>query len=356
MANRKIGWSPSERWKWIGVLAGYVLLAVVALSFLPDWLVDQTLAGSSVATPVATATPSPPAEPSEAPQPVSVSPVDRLTAVASARQSILLAAGGGLAVLTLVLTISRDAITRDRADRESDEHVTSLYIEALKQLGDRESTSARIGGIYALERIAQDSSRDKPAVKFVLASFLREYGTRPFGSSSDPAVATDHAAAAEALGRLGATPEAAGRLELDEVNVYRLRLNEADFTQANMSFLFAREASLEDSILFSTRLYAAQLRSALLSRADLRHASLGNADLTGAYMVGAKMDGADLDGTKLFHTNLKGVTGLTSEQVDKAFGWTAKTRWPDGFTPPEPERKADQMAYGNLAHAARLDE
>jgi hypothetical protein len=41
------------------------------------------------------------------------------------------------------------------------------------QLGDQ-SLHVRIGGIYALERIARDSSRDRKTIIYVLGAFMRE--------------------------------------------------------------------------------------------------------------------------------------------------------------------------------------
>jgi len=38
----------------------------------------------------------------------------------------------------------------------------------------------RIGGIYALERVARDSPRDHPTVMEVLAAFIREHSHEPW--------------------------------------------------------------------------------------------------------------------------------------------------------------------------------
>jgi hypothetical protein len=52
--------------------------------------------------------------------------------------------------------------------------VTDRYTKAIEQLGSGK-LDVRIGGIYALERIAHDSPRDHPAVLEVLAAFVREH-------------------------------------------------------------------------------------------------------------------------------------------------------------------------------------
>src|SRR5215471_21690303 len=52
--------------------------------------------------------------------------------------------------------------------------VTDRYSKAIEQLGS-EKLDVRIGGIYALERIARDSVRDHPTVMEVLAAFIRDH-------------------------------------------------------------------------------------------------------------------------------------------------------------------------------------
>ena len=52
--------------------------------------------------------------------------------------------------------------------------VTDRYTKAIEHLGS-DKLDVRIGGIYALERIARDSARDHATVIEVLAAFLREH-------------------------------------------------------------------------------------------------------------------------------------------------------------------------------------
>jgi hypothetical protein len=51
--------------------------------------------------------------------------------------------------------------------------VTDRYSKVIEQLGS-EKLDVRIGGIYALERIARDSARDHPTIMEVLTAFIRE--------------------------------------------------------------------------------------------------------------------------------------------------------------------------------------
>jgi hypothetical protein len=48
------------------------------------------------------------------------------------------------------------------------------YSKAVEQLSS-DKLDVRVGGIYALERIARDSHRDHPTIMEVLAAFIREH-------------------------------------------------------------------------------------------------------------------------------------------------------------------------------------
>ena len=71
--------------------------------------------------------------------------------------------------------------------------MTDRYTKAIEQLGS-DKLDVRIGGIYALERIARDSARDHPAVMEVLTTFIREHhgssGLRQGRTIGDRTIAT----------------------------------------------------------------------------------------------------------------------------------------------------------------------
>ena len=71
-----------------------------------------------------------------------------------------------------------------RLSREG--QVTDRYTKAIEQLGS-DKLDVRIGGIYALERVARDSRRDHPTVMEVLAAFVREHSREQWPPSADDA-------------------------------------------------------------------------------------------------------------------------------------------------------------------------
>ncbi|MFD7390890.1 pentapeptide repeat-containing protein [Streptomyces sp. NPDC059852] len=157
--------------------------------------------------------------------------------------------------------------------------VTDRYVAAIKLLAS-DRLHERLGGIYSLERIARDSSRDHPTVTEVLAAYIR----------NPPA-----------------PKEAAGR---DDVNAALRVLGRRDLSHDPRSLILRlRGAPLnntdgEDLKLDRADLSTAQLRSVRWSCPELNEAMLRNADLTNAHLNGARLRGADLSGACLANADL----------------------------------------------------
>ena len=71
--------------------------------------------------------------------------------------------------------------------------MTDHYTKAIEQLGS-DKLDVRIGGIYALERIAHDSARDHPTVMEVFTAFIREHSLEPWPPSDDGGQETEQSA------------------------------------------------------------------------------------------------------------------------------------------------------------------
>ena len=85
----------------------------------------------------------------------------------TARTQLLTLGAGVFAAGALVFTWRNFTLSREG-------QVTDRYTKAIGQLGSKK-LDVRIGGIYALERVARDSRRDHPTVMEVLAAFIREH-------------------------------------------------------------------------------------------------------------------------------------------------------------------------------------
>jgi uncharacterized protein YjbI with pentapeptide repeats len=100
---------------------------------------------------------------------------------------------GGLA---LVLAFRRQWLSeRAQADTEEDateRHITELYTKAVEELG-HDKAPVRLGGLYALERLAQDQSVHRQTVVDIICAYLRmpfqppaDAVPGPSGTTADP--------------------------------------------------------------------------------------------------------------------------------------------------------------------------
>jgi hypothetical protein len=198
---------------------------------------------------------------------------------------LVLAAGGVFTARTVRLNQESNAIERDA-------RITDRYASAVALLGHNQP-SVRLGGVYALERIARDSEGDRGTIMDVLNAHARAYGS---GKAREERVKPDVE---------GAVIVVARRIRPEDDDFFPV-LNGIGLSHARL-----RGLPLEDS-----RLRGTNLREALLDDAVLTNARLKDADLSGAHLYGAHLMGAELDGTV-----------LTGAKYDE------RTVWPEGFEP-----------------------
>ncbi|MFE2637118.1 pentapeptide repeat-containing protein [Streptomyces scopuliridis] len=235
--------------------------------------------------------------------------------------------------------------------------ITDRYTKAVENLGN-ESMDVRLGGIYALQRIMEDSSRDHPTISNVLASYIRTHASRPPGKGQE--VPADVQAALRVLItrdarhddyfvpdlRAAQLPgvkmaERAALIHDDELST-RLRyadLREVDLSSTLLPFADLYGATLEKATLHKADLAGADLTYADLTgadvtKADLHSANLTHADLTGADLAGADLSGADLSGADLANADLNGTSLKTLHLTKKqalAARITNSTKLPAGM-------------------------
>lgn len=211
---------------------------------------------------------------------------------------------GGLAVIAgLVFAWQQLGSTAKTLQVNQDGEITSRYSSAVTQLGSDELT-VRLGGIYALERIARDSRPDYWPVMEVLTSFVRQNAPLPGGATpaATPTVAThgppvDVQAVLTVLGRRNTKWDEAGCLDLTHTN-----LAYAVLSGANLVHICLGNADLTGA-----NLLGADLSGDSLDGANLTSASLGSADLARASLTNVQATGADLTSANLTHANLQGA-------------------------------------------------
>jgi hypothetical protein len=230
----------------------------------------------------------------------------------------LVAIGG---VTTVLYTVRTFRLTQQS-------QLTERYTKAVAQLGE-DQVEGRIGGIYALERLMQDSPSDQPTIVEVLAAYVRrppcsepkaegliEPGPNK-GKRPTPGV---HAALIVLSRRTPHSQER--RLDLRHSDLRDAELGKGPGMPAGAQL---REVNLTGAQLQYIELYDAQLQDADFYVALLNGANLERAQLQRAHLVGAELEVANLRNANLAGARL-GLGALTPEQLAAAHG-VEQIRW-----------------------------
>lgn len=218
----------------------------------------------------------------------------------------------------------------------------------------------RIGAIYALERIAQDSARDHIQIMEILCAYIRQNAARAdvLLLEGEPTPGEWRAWSVQgleyprldvdvALRVIERRGEGRRLLESCREDPYRLGLERACFRKIELSLRDLTDADLEEAQfqganLRFAKLCGVNLALAELQGADLRHADLRGADLSFANLEGARLERAWFDhetdlnqaklrGAMLRSANYASIRQLTDHLKDM-FG-DASVILPGGFGP-----------------------
>jgi hypothetical protein len=272
----RLAYRGSTNWFLPLGLAAIAILAVLILWKLPQWQVAQVR---------------------------NLEPKERFDRVNEARKTLATILGG-------IALLAGFFGTWQNLQLAQEGQITDRFTKAIEQLGasypdGKPKLDVRLGGIYALERIANDSERDHWPIMEVLCTYVREHA-RVTGQDQ------------------GEQPPTTQPMSTD--------------IQAILTVLGRRDTKYEKSTevlnLRQTNLFKADLNEAHLTRADLGGADLSGADLTRADLSKADFLGADLRGSHLFGANLNFAKNLTQEQIDDAVG-DSTTILPYGLHMPE---------------------
>lgn len=219
---------------------------------------------------------------------------------------------GGVAILWNIIIARRQLVATQ------EQNITDRFSKAVEQLG-HDSTSVRIGGIYALARIAQDSPRDHWTIVEVLTAFVRDQrGLGGQGFSTQPTKFNkDIQSAISVIGRRNTSydpPKAS--LYLNYNDLRGLAFFETDYSNAYFHGSDLREVNFSRANLQNCNLWQACLTQAKLCQTNLQDAYLVGTDLREANLEECVLKGADLQ-----QANLEAAKGLTVEQVKAAENW-----------------------------------
>lgn len=259
---------------------------------------------------------------------VGLTPKDRFDSEDEARKTLATILGGVVVLGGVYFTWRNIRLTQESVATaqkslvvSQEGQITDRFTKAIEQLGavddsGKEKLEVRLGGIYALERIADQSERDYRPIMEVLSTYVRENAprkpqqvTEDSQASTPPRpLAADIQAILTVLGRRDRKFEQTDQhLDLGSTDVREADLSGADLSGADLFKADLRAAHLDKAHLSRAQFMGADLRGAYLREADLSRAILFKADLSGAQLMGADLRGAFLVLAKLIGAYLNGA-------------------------------------------------
>jgi hypothetical protein len=205
-----------------------------------------------------------------------------------------------------------------------DKQVTERFSKSIEHLGNDKAIDIRLGGIYALEQIAIDSSKYHWTVVEILSAFVREKCSTDdkytsSGNSEDNKVSADIQAALNVLVRRKFEQDPkVKKIDLRKVKLPKIEIQGANLIEADLSGANLSGADLSGANLRGANLTRANLRGADLTRANLRGSHLNEANLIRANLSGANLIEANLIRADLSGANLIESKNLTQKQIDSA--------------------------------------
>ncbi|KKG13800.1 hypothetical protein EO98_12850 [Methanosarcina sp. 2.H.T.1A.6] len=202
-------------------------------------------------------------------------------------------------------------IAQDNLKVSQEGQITERFTRAIDQLGNKKM-EIRLGGVYALERIANESEKDYWPIMRILAAYIREKSPLKKENTEhkdaeeqkkDETLSTDIQVILEVICNLKHSFNE--KLDLRNSNMRKAQLSRAHLEWADLSGADIWGADLVEAHLESTQLYKAHLEDAILVRAHLENADMREAHLERAYLQGIDLKDATLIGAHLEDVHLE---------------------------------------------------
>ncbi|MGH9755607.1 MAG: pentapeptide repeat-containing protein [Blastocatellia bacterium] len=271
-----------ERWK--AILIGVCIVVFVAFVVwkVPEWQV-RAYHGRLDANAISKLTP----------QELIQLQKDLITAENNARVTLAQIIGGLVVLLGLYATFRNIEIARENVRVADEGNLTERFSKAIELLGS-EKRDVRLGGIYALERIARDSQKDHWAVIEVLTAFVREQ------SRKDHKQWLEHLSAS----RQNADAPIQDKKTPADIQAAVTVIGRRKWTEQEKPH---QRIDLSESFFENTDFTGANFCRADFNSSDLSGAFLSDADFSGATLIGAKLIRVGLDSTKFVGADLSGA-------------------------------------------------
>ncbi len=284
-------------------------------------------------------------------------PEDFLNLVNEYRKTIAQIIGGIYVLIGLGFTWIELSSTKNTLVLSERRYVRESYSDAVNKLGSN-NPRVRLGGIYVLTDIVQESESYSNAVVQLLSTHVRmsvkddnkarkeELQACIDAITKNPLLATENPRGVSLQGISLQNYNFNGSFFKQSL-LYRGDFSNSDFSAATMEQsqfygTLCKKCRMEGTNFSETNMYGANLSQSILVNANLTHvngqlaklkeADLSGADLSNSDFAEANFSGANLTNARLDNTNLSGVDltsaiGLTKDQMTKAIV-NSKTKLP----------------------------
>ncbi len=298
-----------------------------------------------------------------------------------------------VAIIGLPLAIWRSIVAQRQSETAQRGLLNERYQKGAEMLGSK-VLPVRLGGIYALARLAREHPGDyHTQIMSLFCALVRHpvavEAAEPINGGSLTVAPTFKNGENEAgnnhllrvredvLEVLKVFRERNGtQIKTETKGEYRLNLVNADLNHADLNHADLKGADLNHADLNHAKLAGAKLNHAKLTGADLNHADLKGAELNhakligadlnhaemidaelgGAKLIGAKLAGAELIGAKLNHAKLTGAelnhAKLNHAKLNRADLNHAKLK---GAEMIDAEMKSAELDHAELIDAKLID-
>ncbi len=242
------------------------------------------------------------------------------------------------AVLGMFLSVIRNILTRHQNNISQQAQITESMGQAITQIGafngDKPNIVVRLGGLYSLQFITQDSPRHEKSIARIFYAYVHENIKRDkdsklkvtnIGNKDILQLPEDIKVAISIMGQFSKEILRDSQLNFSHTDFTEYYLAGIDFRCINLQNLNLSGKDLSGANLSGANLSGADLSDANLSGVKLINTNLENANLFNANLINANLSGADLSGVNLFcadltNADLSKAKNLTEEQLYKTIG------------------------------------
>lgn len=239
---------------------------------------------------------------------------ERLKLEDDTRKTIAQVIGGAILLLGTMLTFSTYRLNVEKQDIDRAGQITDRFSRAVLQLGEKDLT-IRIGGLYALERIAKDSPKEYGDIMEILSAYIREKSPKKRIEKEKLPTKENNSTQSEPTGEWWIAADIQVALDI----IGRRHIIEGDRSSRDLAGTNLSGAKLSgnfrDTKFDSAVFNEANLSYTILQRADFRFANLRHTNLKGADLSETNFLGAIIYMTDFRGANLALVKNLTFEKL-----------------------------------------